>query len=1310
MGWRGVQALHTFRGKDVLEGGIGGPSGAAGGQIRMDYNQAEQHLLRQLASGCRPAVPTGFRADASDVRFTRREDVPESALLRASALARILIDRAGDQTDLACGVQIRGYWIDGDLDLARAHRLDADAGRALVPLVAERCHIDGLMDLAGARAASIQLRDTSLAGLCARGADIAGGLTLDGCIIRSQAGGSGRTTSTSRRRHAEQGAGAAGRSAVGRIDLDGCAVGGDLNARGLRVDGDFADTSPRLEIDADNAVVHGSVDLGARKADAADTARCDASRAPNPAIYANFDNADIFGDFRASGAWFAPLQGAAGSVPPECLDLRGAQIRGDLCLEHVRASGRIRLEDADVAQDLELGGAQLVQPRGVALDAQGLVVHGSVHLVDRQATPRPAAKPAASGLQDVPARDPRLVAYGQLRFSRARIGGDFDGSGATVCAVDVSIEGVAIDLRSAEVGGSIYLDGRRDVGPGFFVGLINLIQIQVRGSIVFSGSWFRAPCGQIMGPERIDAELYSETDMRFVLCLVGEDMQKRQYREFSVADVYYGLEDRLPDGASNWPDMSSGWQLSEGVVGPLMRDLGITEGLAYDARKLWRLRGGCRAIALEDARVFGAVLFGTAIDIYAPPSNECARQQEPKPGPSVVVGAVDMDRIRIDGELRLTGGIFRAVTPIVSNLDEASADKPVDDVGDVSLSYPSTVGWTELMARTCLTLRGAQVGGRLDTRFFGALPPDVQSPNGPDMTACRAWRHRLNLVPEDAERLDGNTETWVAAEVQPHQKASAYASEMLVMLAYVSAAERAADHAYGATRPHVPDIQDVPGSYHLRPDGRFDLSDARLGAIHDHPAHGWPTSDGHVRLNGCSYEFITLDVEESRIDAPVPRPGEHDNAYSARLDRVWSTPTRQLTYAERTGESWWAALALGLGRGIVGLGLAIRQLVLSAVRIPERLVAFVRFLFARESAGSPACRTSGPGRKWQAVCMRRRALRYRGYARQSVKRRNDDRGRPAYRRIAWLEQQYPGAKPTARDFLPQPYETLCRVMRSNGYREDADLIAAAKRRQRCRATLRNPITLIGEHFLRRTSNYGYAPARVIAVTLLALAIGSATVQVAADHDLLAYESLQTEGVAVLNTVASAGPVGSGEVQPREDLELAPVLFALDRFVPVVEFGYAAEWSVAEWVPADGTSTGLPYIAQEQGEGALAPGPSWPDAVRSLMIFDPNLNLEDGVWLPDLFMLGGEMLRLPVAIVAWITGGSLTLIDCGLSWTSCEALGSVPEDGRSFDAPIQMWTNRDPETVLRWLGAIYHGLGWALVSMAIVTFTGVMRRD
>ena len=1265
----------------------------------MDYTDAERHLIAQLAAGCRPAVPACAVSDRVSAQPATASARPQAARLRASALGRILTRAEQDAGELARGIHLCGYWIDGDLDLTQAHHLSADAGRAVVPLLAESCHIDGLVNLAGARAASLILRDTVLRGFTARGADISGGLTLDGCVIQATHGQPAEDGSDAQPAVGGGGPSLPVRSAVGRIDLDGCAIGGDLNARGLRVicpAGQPTDHAPPpLEIDADNAVVRGSVDLGTRDSSGGERTAGDTGVGLQPVIYANFDNADIFGDFRASGAWFAPLSGQPGAAPPECLDLRGAQVRGDLCLDHIRACGRIRLEDADIAQDLELGGAHLVQAKGVALDAPGIVVHGSVHLVDRRTQSVGRSRPGLREGGTSTALDPRLVAYGQLRFTRAQIGGDFDASGATVCAVDVSIEGVALDLRSAEIGGSVYLDGRRDVGPGLFVGLINLIQVQVNGSLVFSGSWFRAPCGRMMGPEQIDAELYSDSEMRFALFEAGIDPESPCYRGFTVADLYYGYEDRLPDLARSSPAPASNVKTQIYAAG-LDPDVEVFAGLAYGAKGLWRLRGGCRAIAIEDARVAGAVLFGTAIDIHAPRGGDASCHATPGIGPSVVVGAIDMDRVRIEGELRLTGGIFRAVTPLVDGLAQADAPKPSDDAADVSLSYPSTVGWTELMARTCLTLRGAKVGGRLDTRFFGALPTTVDRESMLTVSKCQTWRQVLNLVPEDAERLDGGSTRWLTKELRAHQRACEYALEMLYMLAFVSRAERAADHAYGATRPYVPEVQDAPGCYHLRPDGRFDLSDARLAAIHDHPAHGWPTSDGHLCLNGCTYDFITLDAEESRIDAP--------GADNSSLAGIWRKPNRYLTYAERTGRSWWVALFDGLAGLALGLVLWGWQKVLGFCLIPAHVRSGARFLFSASSAGARPSWESGVGRWWQKACIRRRANRYRRYARRSVRRRNDNRCRPAYRRIAWLEQQYHGADPSPQDFLPQPYEALCRVMRANGYREDADLIAAAKRRQRSRATLLHPVTLVGEAFLRWTSNYGYAPARVVCVTLLFLAFGGATVQIAADHHLLTFESLQTEGVAIMNTLADA-PGARSEVAPREDLDLAPVLYAIDRFVPIIEFGYAAEWSVAEWRPLAGPSDGPAYEPRLSVVAERAAKPSWPEAVRSLMSFG----------LPSsgqFAALGGELLRLPAFLLAWAVGSAIA----GFDFFAAVGSGAATADsldwslGQMLDAPVQAIVELDPETALRWLGAIYHGFGWALISMAIVTFTGVMRRD
>jgi hypothetical protein len=1312
----------------------------------MEYHKTERRLLKQLEKGkrpIRPERPEGVADRGFDVVTGLPSEVPDTCRIRASALAAILMNPDAEELGaIARGLHIEGYWIDGDLDLASAHRLDTDSGRAVVPLIAENCRIDGVVNLAGTRSASLSFAGTRLHGLTARGGDIAGGLSLKACVVDPVPEADPANPNKHMRR-----AGDPLRDEHGRIDLDGCVIGGDLDARDLRVAAMSTDTPPHLEVDADNSVIRGSVDFSTRAGaravpdDPAPQGGC------QPALYANFDNAEIFGDFKGSHAVFATLSEGSSGKPAEALDLRGAQIRGDLNLNHIRTTGLIRLEDADVAQDLELGGACLSSPKGVALDAPGLVVHGSVHLVDRARTKTPAGRGSGTAASGEP--DPRLLAFGQLRFARARIGGDFDASGATICAVDVSIEGVALDLRSVEFGGSVYLDARRDVGPGFFVGLINMIQTRVGGSIVLSGSWFRAPCGQMMGPERIDAELYSESEMQLELANRGIDADSPQYRDFSIEDVYYGYEHGF------WHEhlRSMGGLAAEIGLHPpkpedrkrqeeeaphspahaLLLQLGILKGLYYEPRDLWRLRGGCRAIALEDAKIAGAVLFGTSIDIHpcadARQTGEGAGRNAQDPrnltnGPSVVVGCVDMDRIQVDGELRLTGGIFRAVTPVVSSVGITAEDaRPTDNNPDPGLSYPSTVGWTELKARSCLTLRGARIAGRLDTRFFGAIPETAVKLGHLDRASLEQWRASLNLVPA------AGSSGAIDADLDPRN----YADEMLFMIALASWVEALGDRQLGATHPHVPPVQEQPGGYHLRPDGLFDLRDATIRAIHDHPCHGWPTSDGHVQLNGCRYDFLLLEPEESR---PHPAsvldweghpgdekvvPGNPDvsprkGAARARDSRVYS----RLRYRERHNVSYLEWRLRGVGAFFERCGYRLR-------RLGTSLLLLVTLTYWNRRAqrpiivrGETESLAQSRHRRWLELCMASRASRYRRYAQRSFWARNNDSLPSHMRRIAWLEQQYHGADPTPHDFLPQPYENLCRIMRSNGYREDADHVAAAKRLQRTRAalitydTLFNPITLIrqaalflGEYFLRITSNYGYSPVRIVLWIIAVILFGAAHLQIALKHNLLAFESLQTEGVAVYNTVQN------DDRPPAEDLVLDPGLLAIDGFIPLVEFGYAAEWTVAEWRQSSDEAGRPEYEPLAAVPGEPDAQPAWPAAVRSLMTFDceslwpPNLPSWDGS-----FAFTGEVLRIPTAAVAWPVGMFLALIEGDGSDEADENGNRTDETDRpSFgDRSIEAIQRLNPENTLRWLGAIYHGVGWALISMAIVTFTGVMRRD
>ncbi len=1297
----------------------------------MDLWASEASLLDQVRAGKSWATPDGREPEAWDAVAPSGDD--PAVRIRGSLLAKILLGRFKQCKHNVRGVHIAGYWIEGGLDLSHVHSLSADQGRAAALLVAWGCRFDGIIDYSFSRVSGVIVQASTLGGFIARGADIDIGMSLVGCLLDPAF--ATVASSAPLRRGSD---GATRTLPAVRLDLDGCRLGGDLDLSGLRLPHDTSPQGAEVEIDADNALVRGSVKLNA-ECSSQISAGMDGRL---PALYANFDNADIFGDFIADGARFVAPCKQSRRDPAECLDLRGATVRGDVSLKYIHTLGRVRFEDADIAQDLDLGGACLVEPRGVAFEAQALVVHGSVHLVDRQGAARGGEPPA----------DPRLLAYGQLRFARARVDGDLDGSGATVCAVDVSIEGVAIDLRSAEFGGSVYLDARRDVGPGFFVGLINMLQIRVRGSIVFAGSWFRAPCGQMMAPRRIDAELYSEKEMLHELEERGISHRTLRGRKFTVADIYYGYQNgfwQVDDGWPVWPRGAHEEKVTEsaGNGGPrktpepnlavaLLEALGIYPALAYRPEDLWRLRGGCRAIALEDARVDGAVLFGTSIDIYPEAGKDAENNGEPAApggeildhpanGPSVVVGCADLDRIRIDGELRLTGGIFRAVTPVLHGVGgdpetDPDAARPTDEGPDPSLSYPSTVGWTELMGRTCLSLRGAVIGGRLDSRFFGAVSVKRRPKQAFDREHFAKLRAHLNLVPERGAHWiwhaqgapSSNGDRRVpdpivslpvptpkadsSALPKCHQDPCGYAEEMLYMLKHLAIEEQRQDRSLGATRPDVPPVQEWADGYNLRPDGRFDLRDAYVNAIHDHPCHGWPTSDGHLQLNGCKYDFLALEPDESRLHPPdngAPETGhlEPDDPEPGAPETGEATDERLFTALrdrERFGQS-------RIARGWDTVRSLAREGGLWSIERLFRYGLLLRLLLWRgRPSGDDRSVVGSPAwfrHQHFSRCMAKRAERYRRYARRSFRRRNDARCRPADRRIAWLEQQYHGADPTPKDFLPQPYERLCCVMRANGYREDADSVAAAKRRQRSRATLLNTITWFGETFLRLTSNYGYSPVRVVFVAFLAIASGAAALEVAKDHRLLVFESLQTESVAVWNAVQESDDEAS------EDLILDTWLLAIDGFIPLVEVGYASEWSVAEWRS----------VGQDDRQIAQLPAgadglPDWPGAVESFMAIDFCKATEDATSVAACIgAILGEVARLPFAILAWVIGFVFALVQCLFSWGGT---------GLGITDIRAVWSDLPPENTLRWLGAIYHGLGWALISMAIVTFTGVIRRD
>lgn len=172
----------------------------------------------------------------------------------------------------------------------------------------------------------------------------------------------------------------------------------------------------------------------------------------------------------------------------------------------------------------------------------------------------------------------------------------------------------------------------------------------------------------------------------------------------------------------------------------------------------------------------------------------------------------------------------------------------------------------------------------------------------------------------------------------------------------------------------------------------------------------------------------------------------------------------------------------------------------------------------------------------------------------SVRRRSD--------RLAFLMRQFPGARPQPRDFNPQPFEQLVRVLRGAGHPEDADWFAREKRRFRTRCRVDGWLSRSWQQFLGVAFGHFYSPARALGTALVALAVGVALVLAAnAAGALVAKRSdvaLSPATLARLNP--SAAPPAEEprtpcwEAAPARTMQpavLADVaVFALDLLVPV----------------------------------------------------------------------------------------------------------------------------------------------------------------
>jgi hypothetical protein len=153
--------------------------------------------------------------------------------------------------------------------------------------------------------------------------------------------------------------------------------------------------------------------------------------------------------------------------------------------------------------------------------------------------------------------------------------------------------------------------------------------------------------------------------------------------------------------------------------------------------------------------------------------------------------------------------------------------------------------------------------------------------------------------------------------------------------------------------------------------------------------------------------------------------------------------------------------------------------------------------------------------------------------------------------IAWLRHQFPGGRPTAGSFRPQPYEQLSRVLRQHGQAREADAIAVEKIRMRLAARVDKPWARIFPRLLMLISHHGYSTSRAVASFLVFVLLG--TLMYASALFVFQQSFVPVENPPELVTYEFA--FGLAKITTEYGCPgLDPLHYALDAAMPVIDLG------------------------------------------------------------------------------------------------------------------------------------------------------------
>ncbi|MEM1439892.1 MAG: polymer-forming cytoskeletal protein [Pseudomonadota bacterium] len=155
------------------------------------------------------------------------------------------------------------------------------------------------------------------------------------------------------------------------------------------------------------------------------------------------------------------------------------------------------------------------------------------------------------------------------------------------------------------------------------------------------------------------------------------------------------------------------------------------------------------------------------------------------------------------------------------------------------------------------------------------------------------------------------------------------------------------------------------------------------------------------------------------------------------------------------------------------------------------------------------------------------------------------------KRIGWLRRQYPGGKPDAARFRPQPYEQLSRVLRESGLTREANAVAVEKIRMRLAAKVDAPLARLLPRLLMLVSHYGYSSGRAIVSFLMFVLFGAAMYTAALFLFQQPFVPVESEAEPVTYTLA----FNLAEQTLEQGCPgLSMLHYALDSALPVIDLG------------------------------------------------------------------------------------------------------------------------------------------------------------